>query len=709
MSRGTAIALVLLLLLLGGYVLWPSGGYRPRQRLQPGPQPSQLLVRGFGYEQEVRDQRVHIRLADGHEWWRPASPGALTDLWKALTRVVVDPERQRVGVTAADLLAYGFSPDDPELIAGERRFRWHREGASAYLWLGHQQRLLPLSPRLVPRLDRAAQRLDARPLLPSAEPITAIQLADLELRLEQGRWQDVARPQRPALHPRVARLAKLLHTIPLRRFAGIEPGAVEQQGALIAGDQRYVFACGQLQTAEPWLRLGQQAPQRLSRRHAAELHIGLAELAIDRLVVLQPGVLGNPISRCLVERAGRDWFRLERRSESDQIDGESQWELRYDGGRVRARADTAERLLRACNAITLAEWQPGQLAPEPSTAPDAVLLRFPDLAGFPWLQLHGRQVRAAHGQGQADQLPELYEPLQRDDFLDTAVLRCAQERIRKIQRIGPDGSGEVYQRQRGGTWQRIHPAPGTPDSGAMQAFLSLVSEWYASRARLPTAADRELLQRAPHQIDLRIAAIELGMQQDELLLEQTVDRDWGLALAPLADGSWRAIDKLGDLAFTLPDDQVQRLLAPLDRRLLMPVLPGRINQLELERPLGQRVVFQRDGERWQARLAADAEARDADTVALRRLLQAITRFEYQAAADRAPQQVAARLQLQLPLDAYEHEVWELSIGAELRGSRLVELRRGRRWDAMTVFGQYLIDAAAIDHLAPLPERLLERP
>ena len=170
------------------------------------------------------------------------------------------------------------------------------------------------------------------------------------------------------------------------------------------------------------------------------------------------------------------------------------------------------------------------------------------------------------------------------------------DRISRLLRVqlNPSFSGELFSKNLG-LWTRIRkqadvagrvidgspqPAPGP----SLQGLLDVLIHERAASVRLATEADRVAAQTPLHRLAVYVEAVAADDAEGERLLDDTMARQWGLALWRQGQ-VWQAMEQQdGQLAYTLRDETVEALLAPLQSRQVIALVPQQVTSVSLQTP-----------------------------------------------------------------------------------------------------------------------------
>ncbi|GDY12781.1 hypothetical protein LBMAG53_16590 [Planctomycetota bacterium] len=704
MNRTGWIVLAVVVAALSTYLLWPEGGPPPMVTLFTGSQPTAFRLRSAGLEQVVADGQVTLAGAV-----RPVDAGKVGNLFTALRNVQAPAERVQT-VQRVSLAAYGQDPAQRAVEAAGMLVTWGRAGADGFVADALTGRIFPTSQAVLENLEKAADRLDQRDLLPEAEQATRIELrytpADgvgaidrLALELDRGTWIASSARQRPPFGTRCQILLGLCATLkldalvaapggtgePLATLRLTLPGRAGPSGAPTAERIATVTVLRDGRAKVDDLPPQAQAPSAMEFWRET-----LADLNQDRLFdmpVSQQASLGT----AEVRRAGKRLFRLEYRGLNEQqMQEKTPWALVWDGGREDAAPNAGENLMRSFDQVLIE--QPERLTAPLAPGPEAieiVLSGRNESGEMARLVIGDGFVASATWRGRPRQVPDILSHPRPDPFLDRRLTIRDPNRVIKLQRVIRDQGaavGEVYVAADGsGVWRKTWPIAGPADAAAIRRLLQTISAAVASEARLATAEDRAARDAPALTIDLRFAAKPPPKGANDLTdPEETVATDIGFALAPSGPGQWRAVDRDGGLAWTLPEDVVEALRLPVTDRLVLPIPVALVRRLRVQSPDGVWEL-RRDGETWKAKNdATDQPGTETavDPVTVRRWLRRVAGITASAhdvqAAPLAPGETHAALTIDLPGAQALPEQVTIRIGRPAAGVVPVSLTTSRQ-------------------------------
>lgn len=728
MGRMQVVALVVLIVCLAAYVLWPAGpAADPWHRVVSGPMPERWTLLLDGLEQEVDGASLRVH---GHV--RPVDEARTSGLWQVLSGLVTSNEPRR-GVAAGDLQAYGIG-ERPRLRAEGLDLRWGRRQDRLWVYDALGDRLFDFDTVQAERLVQAAGRLDPETLLPRELDLRRLVVDGLELRREGRAWyEDRPLSQRPAFSGRVATLWRLLRRLPAPDLTAAAEDAemttrhrlrLEWQGGraelLLQGDE------GALRQA----RLDDVPAVPLTRRTAGELAELLPRFSRDWLFDEQARP-GSAWPHTVIVWRGRDeLLALERDGDEDIERGRSAWTVRWSGGQEPAAFDVGHRFVQALHGVEVAdplrrtEAVPLQLSDDPQ------VLSIELIDGLSserrWLQIAGDRVANASYQARAVEVPRLLREPAVSDLLDPMLLPVAAGRVIKIQtaRIAAGRlDGSIAERSDDG-WRRrlVSGDPHAPDIAsagvveglAIERLVGAVVTAVADEVRMAAPDDLALLQ-APDRLELAVRVepaptlTSFGLE----LVEDTVRFDWGLVVVRADDRSYSAIERSGDRVFRLAAELVDGIFAPPRDDIALPVVASQVIGASIERR-GAPIIHLRPGaEGWRLRLDDEEDEHPADEAAVRAWLLDLTslrvRRSVRAAAplEETDPTLAGLLRLQVPGSGLQRNTIRLLLGPEEEDGLLASVRVGRmpRGSAAPP-GRIWIDPAMIGRLLPGVEGLL---
>jgi hypothetical protein len=710
-TRNGYLILGAILLLLAIFVFWPGGGYQPLVAVYEGPAHERFTLSGFGYRQEVDGDQLVLE-AGGRRLERRTDTEKVANFWKLWSRLRVEARGIRDGIGEDQLAAFGLDAQSPRLEAEGLSLSWSLGAREAFIYDHTRQRILRCQPQWLERIDGAARRLDQAQLFTLDQEITLLRVGAQTFLVKDKTWIDPAQPQRPALAPRVGDLAKLLFEQQLSDPVGADPGPEPQQrmeGAFrsaggLQADWRLLEGAG-----GGWFLAVEGLPaQRIEERLATVLLAMDEELRLDRFFAIRNGLTGSPVEGLTVYLAGREHFTVAINRGGEEDDGESNWDLIWEGGRVRADAASPLRIADALNGIVVSGWSHRPLAGEwqPALEPGAVSLRL-TLTGQPprHLTISGQVITTDNHQATVVSLPPLLADLSLEQFLDPMIHNLDQTRIIKLQRLGP-GGGEVFVLNEDRGWERSYPQRGPVVSGAMEQLLAALTHLRAESVRLQGAEDQAILAAPELEIDARIAARDLENGEDDVRVEHTIERDWGMALRREGD-VWRAVDKENGLSYVLAGSRVQDLFRPLDRPLLLPLVASQLARIAIEREDGVRYELQRQAGTWVLR--AEGYRGPADETQLRRFLNLLGDAGYEEALDQTRAIDARRrlgsLRATMTGDQDRPVTWVLEFASDDSDLLQANVVRDDGEDAGEMRGSYRVDPRLFELCCPDPQSL----
>ena len=698
--------LALIVIALGIYVLRPEPPAKTAWvNVWKGAQPTAYRLRANGLDQRIAGKTVSLA---GHVL--PLAEEVANGLWNQLTVLSTTSDRIVAGVAQADIGAYGIAPDTRRIDGAGIDLGWALKDGEGYVYDWTLGTLHLVGAEAAKRLDQLAGRLDAPRLIPTAEA-DAAEVDTLRLLRRGSQWVASLDPMRPAFQTRMSELSERVAAVRLVDLAAILPdqarpvgrarleyaaGAAASSGLPAAYDVA-LFADGDA----GWVRINAWPPQRLPGAALDDWLRTLAAFREDRLFNITPDQLGLGVEEVAVQRAGKPWFRLTRRSAQEMDDITSTWDVVWEGGREYADPFSALRLVDALNQMAV-DFTRIRLGVEP-TWPNAVVVRLlgKGISRPLVLEISGRAVRSPTHVGWARTLPPPLDALTPDRFLDTLIAGRSPERVRKVQRRLLDREPvqeEVFSADERGVWSRTWPTPGPVDQVAVQRLARAIALGRAQRARFASPADRASAAQPACEIALRFAAKPAGKANDYNDLEETTTTDLGLSLWR-QDGVWRAFVADSGVVYDLADDLVDLLRQPLDAALVLPLVPALVQGVTLTtgaRTLGLR----RRADEWRMR-AADGE-HPASAIEARRLLRdlaGLTAKRRVAGAALDPAEVAGSVSIEVPgMDREVPERFLVQIGrpgaAGVAADEVVLFVESTRSGALTA-GRAVVPAASV--------------
>ncbi|TVR45915.1 MAG: hypothetical protein EA402_03630 [Planctomycetota bacterium] len=698
---GLAIALLVYLLRS------PSDGPESFRVVWRGDIPTTFTLYSPEVEQRVDSGMVHL-----HGLIRPADRQAVSNLWQQFSSLRANRFRP---VDESDLAAFGIG--DWRLSAEGIDLRWGHRDNQAYLYNGASGELAVLNRATFDTLSRAAGRLDQRQLLSGMgfwQELSWPQGNLLLRRDEAGGWRDSHDDQRPPITQRVQQLRSQLESLALRQFRSerrSEEEVLLQQLHFQTVDGQSHHLQWFMREDQQHLQLDDLPPQALDLRARSALMESLQALTEDPLFEIPLRGLQPTIARAEIWRDGAWWFAIDSEESPTQMD-EFNYSIRWEGGRESIPVRSVWALQQALGEIliegvssvanqSLSQWQASH-----GQGQGLFHLRIWDSRDRLLGELHwaGDQARSASHKGRVKSWPSLFAELTPAAFLDPKLLpNIDPERILKFQRVRYDADGqpaaEVFA-QSGGSWRQLLPADGNPVSASLQRVLSDV---LASEARRVHLID-ESLPNPEASIALRIGGILGDAMFDgrqELDLEDTMDRDWGLNLYRHDESVWMGHLVEAGLLYEIPDEIVSAWFLPVDAPPLIPVLANLILAIDIEGVEEPYRLRRTSDGLWRLRRADDEI--DADPAEVRRLLQELASLvaidPNPGAAVLSAAETEARISISIPGEYETTDRIIVAIGEQRESQRVVSVHR--QGSQTRAWGRMQADAVGLEAiLAP---------
>jgi hypothetical protein len=694
MTRLGWLILGLLLLPLLAYVFWPAAAQRTlRPLVEPGSDPVAFTLRLPGLEQTVTASGQVLLTAQGVTLERPLDANRPRSFWSTLRQC--QSAESRTVQRPEDLAAFGLD-GTRSVRYGSREFRWGSAAGRAYAWRSEDGLLLVLPPIMLQRLDEAGQRFDDRRLLQPGSGPRRIRVAERHFVLSEDGWQDESAPQRPPFDTRLGHLGGLLSQLRLDDLVG-----VPATGAGISIELEEAERTQRL-TLLPWQQTlaahcdGLPA-QVLPRQLASAFQELIADLDEDILLSIQDQTAQEHLPGTVTIHDGSsETLRLERTARGG---GRTVgvWEVIWSGGRELADPAAASTLVALANSIRITAPR-RQAVPRLAILGDNSAVRTVQFDGNAFgghhlLRLDGQEAASFTHAGTATGVQAIRD-LRVEDLLDLRLLPVDLQRFMRLQTVEYSGSasrGTLLLRGAGG-WARVVPDPGPVAAPTVEARLTLLVAWQASKARFPLAAD--LLRPVERSVAVRLAPVDSKPGEDVDSLDDVAERDWGLDFGRLANGNWWALAADRSRVWTVSHQTVEDLFAPIDGGTVLPAMPSAVRAVTLEPgSTGAWWSLRRSGETW---LLAGAAVERADATQAARLLRTLTGLTGTLHPDGVvdEKQAVACFVVELPSHDQWPEVHRLFLGAaEADGGGLVQVRRDHGLDPVTR-RVFRIDAAA---------------
>jgi len=696
MTRTGYLILLVLTVLLGVYLFWPSGhraaGY---QVAYDGPQPTSFTVRVGGRTQVVTGDSVATAGLS-----RPANNEAIYQLWFQLGEISATSDRARLGVPESELGAYGLSAE-AELSASDLRIRWGTAAGKAYVWVNPGGRLLVVSPADVKSLNAQLLRLDDRQLLRTVG-LTGLTVDGLALSPGEHGWLAPVDAGRPNFDLRVRGLLHWLNRLRLDQLDARDPGPLPVVGSVVL--QGDAITPRQDLTAyrqgdRGLVKVTGLPAQEVDGAWLAAFQERLASFTENPVCDLDRRFTRGDIARVEVLRAGAPWFRLERLAKTAEPD-DTNLEVVWEGGREVAAPDAMDALCDAASAVLVS-------APQLATASSSsagITVHFHHDDGrevmVGWL---GESAWSDTHHGRLLSLPRLFADLAPDRLLDLRLVRRGPERVVKVQRRQQGAEDEVYAADDGRVWTRTWPAERRrpTDLAAVMRLVRAVAQASASAAHLATPADHDRFASPEMTLDLRFGPKGVERITQDLRLDDAAVHDWGLRLRR-AGQSWQALQIDGGIVYDLDDAVVEEWRQTLDDALLLPVVPSQVLAFEVRRgAAGGAFRVERSGATWQLRDLPDGVARPADPLQVRRYLRGLLEARAQRLQVDAGSVTAAETAFSLSLELVgggDNPLIQLIIVGRPAADGLVPIAIESARDNLAIRGRLLFPAVQVERL-----------
>ncbi len=640
MSRVGYIILLALLVGLGTYVYWPEPGDPPLTHIWTQDAPTRYRVIHGDLEQEIDGDVVHMKAVE-----RPLDADLHQRLWRTIKRAGWIPTKVINGVREDQLDQYGI--DGTQAITCEGLImRWGKIKDVGYIWDGLKGRILISDEWFHDRLTEMSQRMD---VLTALEPsrFTRITVDNLNVALMQGtnpgdypRWRDAVQPQRPDFNMRVNKLYDLLSTFRITDLTIPPPRLIKPLHTLrFATDDPTIPE----QILRLWtdtdgllLQVDKQPVQKVTGPTAQLWKDVIEKFDHDYLFNLYEEFAAQPLAEVRVLADGSERFRLEKHGLRDDVEGRSQWDVVWPGGREPASAEAAPLIAYTLDQLQVREPRKRLPGDDPAAAALKIIFVFQQDRKTMEVAIDNGVVYSATHVAKAINLPEFFSDLTADRMLDPALTFRGAERVVKVQRQWHQGEqagrAEVFAVQSGsgeseGVWTQTYPKEDKGQAVSTVAIDQLVRALCTAKGtkvRLHDKNDRAALAHPDFEMDVRFAPAKVRLSNDHSRLVDTNDQDLGFAFVRQG-GQWRAIDKEGGVSYGVTDELVEMLQAPLIENLVIPLIPSLVNRIDLYNAKERIRLMQVDGQ-WRMQLLAanggkESDITDADEIAVRRHLR----------------------------------------------------------------------------------------
>lgn len=629
---GYAICAVIVVA-LAVYVFRPDEARSDSVAILSAPLPMEFHLRARGNDQQVKNGMVRTR---GLELMPDREKiGALSAF---LGNLAVARDRVVEQVGGKDLPAYGIDGASALDFAGGH-LEWgvvanpagERRG---YFWNG--KAIFATDPALVDHLDELGARLDDQRILPPPG-LDRLRVGDLELTRQDNAFICVLQPQRPDFRMRVLALLSLLEGVRLADLDAKLPPAAKRAETLaltyIGEDGARDLALWELDDGGA-VQVDELPPQRVDQALFQRLTAAVRDFDRDFLFSIDPQLNANPIDELIVTKAGREWFRVDRRGKQDVRDGRSQWDLRWEQGRENAAQDTVAKVFNAFNRLIVTDVRP--CLPIDVAPADAIIITLNGnfLGNTTSLALFNRQAKSPTHIGTIASIDPILAGIAPDEFLDPTLIDRQGDRIVKIQRRFHDEQpqrGEVYTLSPAGAWQQTYPGATPVDQPAVIRLATAIGQARALSVRVATAEDRAIVGKPQWEFAVRCAPRVPGHAHDLVNIDETTALEAGFFCAREGE-NWRAVDADGRISYLIDDEFAQLLRRPLEDNLVFPAVPALIARVEITTQAEHYSLLQRESH-WFVQ-PDGGEAVACDDVRVRRFLRQLT----QARADRVEPQ-----------------------------------------------------------------------
>ncbi len=659
----------------------------------------------------LADGQLSVQTADGWSFDRGMNNGAINEFWKFVIRVLNNDITEagiRENISAADIAAYGIDGKH-FLRAGSRgiepqEMHWGSQQGVGYLWWRNEQRLLVCPVGVVRLLTEKLQRLDSRHFMKEK-----IRYSELVCRYPDGDpiylsyndsvWGHIGPIERPPCNGRVDDLTSILSGMQVHDLDAVV-GPLSWPIATIsflkheAGQAAETVEEITVYRSETsgWLSNTSGLAQHVDLRSVDEVLARIDALAGDALISIPDTLNGSPIGRIHIQRkiqqkngAETESFHLYKTGIDDELVGGSRWELDWQQGRTRARADSSEFIRQGLRAIRV---ESSQRRTGPWREPDNTLLSI-ELDGD---EMDNRVhvaftddnkmitddwegVIVAHN----NDIKEMDASL----CLDPDILPVHHERLIKMQRIryphvteSGVTDGRVYVREEGRPWRQVYPDAASVQPFAVEQVVHALVSTRVQSVRFATDADKAILVNPHYGIDVRIAPLGRVEGEDVFSIEQTFQRDWGVVLAPEGDG-WRAVDRDGDIAFFLTAAQKEQWFGSVHEAIVLPLVPSQVLGVEFY-TADEEFSLSVEGEEWSLNDANSSQPAVKSVV--RRFIRLLSELRYLEQVDvlqvLTKDEVEQRLIIHLPMIDGEERLLHAKIGMK-NNNHIVTVQNSR--------------------------------
>jgi hypothetical protein len=379
--------------------------------------------------------------------------------------------------------------------------------------------------------------------------------------------------------------------------------------------------------------------QKLTASDLARWQAVVAAFQGDYLFNLEAEFGLRPLGEIRVNDANGLRFRLEKHGLNDVVDGRSQWDVVWPGGREAASEHAAAAIALAFDETAVREPKRRQAGDQPPPQARRLTFVFKVDQRTMEIAIDGERIWSPTHVATAVALPDLLRRLVPDDMLDQALTLRGAERVVKVQRQwhrgAQAGRAEVVAVAAGtggaeGAWRRTFPqeAGGGISALAVDRLARAFCTARTLSVRLPTAADRAVLADPAFELDVRFAQAQVRLSNDHARLGDTTDQDLGFAFVPEGE-RWRAVEKESGISHLIDAELMDLLQAPLTDDLVLPLVPSLVQRIEISAPVSGRYALAQRGDDWMVQiLDADGklvgDPKAADAIEVRRYLRLIT-------------------------------------------------------------------------------------